>query len=57
VRQGGLDAAIKEFALRIVAPYLHPRRVWLLSEMPLAGTNKIDRGALAARAAELLSQP
>jgi len=25
--------------------------------MPLAGTNKIDRRALAARAAELLSQP
>ena len=51
------EAAIKQFALRNAAPYLHPRRVWLLSEMPLAGTNKIDRRALAARAAELLSQP
>jgi long-chain acyl-CoA synthetase len=50
------EAAIKEFALQNAAPYLHPRRVWLLSEMPLAGTNKIDRRALAARAAELLSQ-
>jgi acyl-CoA synthetase (AMP-forming)/AMP-acid ligase II len=51
------EAAIKEFALENAAPYLHPRRVWLLSEMPLAGTNKIDRRGLAARAAELLSKP
>ena len=51
------EAAIKEFALKNAAPYLHPRRVWLLSEMPLAGTNKIDRRGLAARAAELLSKP
>lgn len=49
------EAAIKEFALKNAAPYLHPRRVWLLHEMPLAGTNKIDRRALAACAAELLS--
>ena len=51
------EAAIKEFALKNAAPYLHPRRVWLLSEMPLAGTNKIDRRGLAARAAELVSKP
>jgi long-chain acyl-CoA synthetase len=51
------EAAIKEFALKNAAPYLHPRRVWLLSEMPLAGTNKIDRRRLIARAAELLSKP
>jgi acyl-CoA synthetase (AMP-forming)/AMP-acid ligase II len=47
------EAAIKEFALREAAPYLHPRRVWLVPELPLAGTNKIDRRALAARAARL----
>jgi long-chain acyl-CoA synthetase len=46
---------LKEFALANAAPYLHPRRVWFLAEMPLAGTNKIDRRALAARAAALLS--
>jgi acyl-coenzyme A synthetase/AMP-(fatty) acid ligase len=46
---------VKEFALANAAPYLHPRRVWFLPEMPLAGTNKIDRRALAERAAELLS--
>ena len=46
---------VKEFALRNAAPYLHPRRVWFLAEMPLAGTNKIDRRALTRRAAEMLS--
>ena len=50
------EEAIKHFALANAAPYLHPRRVWFLSEMPLAGTNKIDRRALMERAAELLSQ-
>jgi acyl-CoA synthetase (AMP-forming)/AMP-acid ligase II len=49
------EEAIKQFALANAAPYLHPRRVWFLPEMPLAGTNKIDRRALAERAAELLS--
>ena len=50
------EAAVKSFALANAAPYLHPRRVWFLPEMPLAGTNKIDRRTLAQRAAELLSQ-
>jgi acyl-CoA synthetase (AMP-forming)/AMP-acid ligase II len=49
------EDAVKAFALANAAPYLHPRRVWFLPEMPLAGTNKIDRRALAQRAAELLS--
>lgn len=42
---------LKAYALANAAPYLHPRRVWFLPEMPLAGTNKIDRRALADRAA------
>jgi long-chain acyl-CoA synthetase len=49
------EDAIKAFALANAAPYLHPRRVWFLSEMPLAGTNKIDLRALAQRAADLMS--
>jgi acyl-CoA synthetase (AMP-forming)/AMP-acid ligase II len=49
------EAAVQQFALANAAPYLHPRRVWLLPEMPLAGTNKIDRRALADRAAALLA--
>jgi long-chain acyl-CoA synthetase len=57
-RQGAMpsEAQIKEFALANAAPYLHPRRVWFLPELPLAGTNKIDRRALAARAAALLGE-
>jgi long-chain acyl-CoA synthetase len=49
------EEAVKAFALANAAPYLHPRRVWFLPEMPLAGTNKIDRRTLARRAADLLS--
>ncbi|MBV8088715.1 MAG: acyl--CoA ligase, partial [Alphaproteobacteria bacterium] len=51
------EDAVKSFALANAAPYLHPRRVWFLPEMPLAGTNKIDRRALAQRAADLMSRP
>ena len=50
------EEAVKAFALANAARYLHPRRVWFLPEMPLAGMNKIDRRSLAQRAAELLSQ-
>ena len=50
------EAAVKAFALANAAPYLHPRRVWFLPEMPLAGTNKIDRRSLEERAAELIGQ-
>ncbi len=52
---GPSEEAIQQFALANAAPYLHPRRVWVVPEMPLAGTNKIDRLALAKRAAELLA--
>ena len=34
---------IKQFVLANAPAYPHPRRVWFLAEMPLAGTNKIDR--------------
>jgi long-chain acyl-CoA synthetase len=51
------EEAVKQFALANAAPYLHPRRVWFLPEMPLAGTNKIDRRALSDRAAALLASP
>jgi acyl-CoA synthetase (AMP-forming)/AMP-acid ligase II len=50
------EAAVKAFALANAAPYLHPRRVWFLPEMPLAGTNKIDRRSLEERATELIGQ-
>jgi acyl-CoA synthetase (AMP-forming)/AMP-acid ligase II len=46
------EQAVKDFALANAAPYLHPRRVWFLAELPLAGTNKVDRLALMQRAAQ-----
>ena len=41
---------VKQFALANAPAYQHPRRVWFLDELPLAGTNKIDRRRLAERA-------
>lgn len=45
------EQELKEFTLANAPAYQHPRRVWFLPELPLAGTNKIDRSALAALAA------
>ncbi len=48
-----LDAdAVKAHALASAPAYMHPRRVHFLDELPLASTNKVDRAALASRAAE-----
>lgn len=47
------EQMLKDFVLAHAAPYLHPRKVWLLDRMPLAGTNKIDRHALKARALQV----
>jgi acyl-CoA synthetase (AMP-forming)/AMP-acid ligase II len=49
------EAEVKAHALRHAAPYLHPRQVWFLDRMPLAGTNKIDRQALTRLAADRMS--
>jgi acyl-CoA synthetase (AMP-forming)/AMP-acid ligase II len=46
------EAAIKQFALVNAPAYQHPRRVWFLDELPLAGTNKIDRRRLQDLALE-----
>jgi long-chain acyl-CoA synthetase len=45
------EQAVKTYALANAPAYQHPRRVWFMSELPLAGTNKIDRKALAEIAA------
>ena len=37
---------IKQFALANAPAYQHPRRVFFLEELPLSGTNKIDRERL-----------
>ncbi|HEY7517264.1 MAG TPA: AMP-binding protein [Methylomirabilota bacterium] len=44
---------VKQFFLARGAPYAHPRRVVFLDVLPLGGTGKIDRAALAARARDL----
>jgi long-chain acyl-CoA synthetase len=40
------EEEIKRFALANAPAYQHPRLVWLMDELPLASTNKIDRAAL-----------
>jgi long-chain acyl-CoA synthetase len=46
---------VKEFALQRGPAYAHPRHVAFLPELPLAGTNKIDRKRLAEEAAQLVA--
>ncbi|MCW5770069.1 MAG: long-chain fatty acid--CoA ligase, partial [Rhodospirillaceae bacterium] len=46
------EDAIKQYALANGPAYQHPRFVAFVEALPLAGTNKIDRAALTARAAE-----
>ncbi len=43
---------LKQYALDNAPAYAHPRRIFFVSELPLAGTNKIDRKLLKERAAE-----
>ncbi|MBV8185947.1 MAG: acyl--CoA ligase [Alphaproteobacteria bacterium] len=45
------EDALRRFALDNGPAYAHPRAVWFVDELPLAGTNKIDRKALVNRAA------
>jgi long-chain acyl-CoA synthetase len=40
------EEAIKRFVLDNAPAYQHPRRVFFVPELPLAGTNKVDRKAL-----------
>ena len=41
------EQAVKTYALANAPAYQHPRRVIFVDEMPLAGTNKIDKRELA----------
>lgn len=52
-RQGARvdESAIKSFALANGPAFQHPRRVFFLERMPLAGTNKVDKAALRQIAA------
>ncbi len=44
---------IKTFSLANGPAYQHPRRIEFVEDLPWAGTNKVDRKALIARAREL----
>lgn len=46
---------IKQFALANAPAYQHPRFVWFVNEVPLASTNKVDRGALRKDAEQRLA--
>jgi acyl-CoA synthetase (AMP-forming)/AMP-acid ligase II len=46
---------VKDYALGNAPAYQHPRHVEFVAELPLAGTNKVDRHALTQRAASLAS--
>jgi acyl-CoA synthetase (AMP-forming)/AMP-acid ligase II len=45
------EDALRRFALDNGPAYAHPRAVWFVAELPLAGTNKVDRKTLVERAA------
>jgi long-chain acyl-CoA synthetase len=49
------EAEIKDYALASAPSYQHPRRVWFVNELPLAGTNKIDTRVLMKLAEERVS--
>lgn len=40
------EEGVKRFFLDCGAPYMHPRRVFFLAEMPLTAAKKVDRAAL-----------
>ncbi|MBO1325687.1 acyl--CoA ligase [Acetobacter sp. TBRC 12305] len=46
-------AEIKQYALEHGPAYQHPRRIKFVTELPWAGTNKVDRNRLTAQAKEL----
>ena len=46
------EQAVKSHALANAPAYQHPRQVFFIDEMPLAGTNKIDKRVLARELAK-----
>ena len=50
------EERLRRFALDNGPAYAHPRAVWFVGELPLAGTNKIDRKTLMERAVATYSR-
>ena len=48
--------AVKQHAIAGGPAYQHPRHIWVLDDLPLASTNKLDRKTLAAEAAKRLDR-
>ena len=46
------EDGLRQYVLAHAPAYVHPRRVWFVASLPLAGTNKIDRKALLRQALE-----
>ena len=54
---GGLTSeAVKRYALENGPAYAHPRHVFFIDAIPLAGTNKVDRARLTREAAERIGR-
>ena len=47
------EGEVKEHAIASAPAYMHPRRVFFVEELPLSGTNKVDRKALAEQASAM----
>jgi acyl-CoA synthetase (AMP-forming)/AMP-acid ligase II len=50
-----LETDLKNYCLNNGPAYQHPRRIWFLDQMPLAGTNKINKKELKRMAIENLA--
>jgi long-chain acyl-CoA synthetase len=46
---------LKKYSLEVSPAYQHPRKVWFLEQMPLAGTNKVDKKKLYELAISFLA--
>jgi len=51
------EEEIREFALRHAPAFQHPRRVWFIDALPLAGSNKVDRAQLRVDAKQRIVEP
>jgi len=54
---GLTEEEVKNYVLKNAAPYMHPRKVFFVSDLPLTGAGKIDRKALIKRATDLAATP